>query len=66
MIIELDYIAGGDEYEEVVSLYQRDSAFRRWMMWRIGDGIVVQPLLGRPLRFIRVADALDSLLIQRA
>jgi len=66
IVIELDYIAGGDEYEEVVSLYHRDRTFRRWMMWRTGDGLVVQPLLGRPLRFARVADALDALIPQRA
>ena len=41
MTIELDACADGDEYEELLALYDRDCAFRRWMIWRSGDGIVV-------------------------
>jgi hypothetical protein len=66
MVVELDYSAEGEEYEEVISLYPQDSAFRRWMMWRGVGEIVVQPMMGRALRFAAVADALESLIPERA
>lgn len=62
MGIALDYCAGGDEYEEVLEFYPRGGAFRRWMMWRVAAGIVVQPLIGRPKRFATVAEALEKLI----
>ena len=66
MIVELDYSAEGEEYEEVLALYPQDSAFRRWMMWRgVGD-VVVQPMMGRAQRFRSVADALEHLIPARA
>ncbi len=60
--IELDAAEGDEEYEEIVSLSQRESAFRRWMMWRSCDGIVVQPMMGRPMLFDAMADALELLI----
>lgn len=66
MVVELDYTAEGEEYEEVLALYPQGSAFRRWMMWRgVGD-IVVQPMMGRAVRFASVADALEHLIPARA
>ncbi len=62
MVMELDYCAEGEEYEEVVALYPRDSAFRRWMMWRGPAGIVVQPMMGRASCFASMADALERLI----
>jgi hypothetical protein len=62
MTIELDYYAEGDEFEEVLEFYAPNSAFRRWMLWRAADGIVVQPIMGRPIHFITLADALEHLI----
>ena len=66
MVIELDYCAEGEEYEEVLAFYPRDSAFRRWMVWRGPRGIVVQPMMGRASCFESVAEALDRLIPARA
>lgn len=66
MVVELDYSSEGEEYEEVIALYPEDSAFRRWMMWRDISEIVVQPMMGRAIRFSSVADALEYLIPARA
>jgi hypothetical protein len=66
MVVELDYSAEGEEYEEVLALYPRDSSFRRWMVWRGACEVVVQPMLGRALRFASVAEALEHLIPARA
>jgi hypothetical protein len=66
MVVELDYCAEGEEYEEVVALYKPDSSFRRWMMWRSVSDIVVQPMMGRALHFASVAVALEHLIPVRA
>jgi hypothetical protein len=65
LAIELDVCADGDEYEELLGLYDKDRAFRRWMIWRSGDGIVVQPTMGRTMLFDCMADALDILIPAR-
>lgn len=62
MAIELDVCADGDEYEEVLGLYDHSCAFRRWMVWRSCDGIVVQPTMGRMMLFDFMADALELLI----
>jgi hypothetical protein len=62
MAIELDVCTDGDEYEELLGLYDKDRVFRRWMFWRSRDGIVVQPMMGRRMLFDRMADALDILI----
>lgn len=62
MTIELDVIADGDEYEEVLGLYDKACAFRRWMVWRSCDGIIVQPTMGRMMLFDHMADALEILI----
>jgi hypothetical protein len=62
MAIELDVCADGEEYEELLGLYDKDRAFRRWMIWRSCDGIMVQPTMGRRMLFDFMADALDILI----
>jgi hypothetical protein len=62
MAIDLDVCAEGDEYEELLGLYDKDRAFRRWMIWRSCDGIVVQPAMGRTMLFDFMADALEILI----
>lgn len=62
MEIELDVTAEGDEYEELLGLYYGASEYRRWMMWRSCDGIVVQPMMGRPMLFDTMAVALEVLI----
>jgi hypothetical protein len=62
MAIDLDVCVEGDEYEELLGLYDKDRAFRRWMVWRSCDGIVVQPTMGRAMLFDYMADALETLI----
>ena len=66
MVIELDYSAAGEEYEEVVALYPQNSLFRRWMMWRDLNGVIVQPMMGPATRSDSVAEALERLAPARA
>src|SRR5579864_1891649 len=66
MVVELDHCVEGDEYEEVVAFYSKDSQLRRWIVWRSAGDIVVQPLIGRSTRFGRVADALETLMPARS
>lgn len=66
MTVELDHCVEGEEYEEVVAFYARESQLRRWIIWRAADGIVVQPLIGRSRRFTSVADALETLVPARS
>ncbi len=65
MVIDLDVCADGDEYEEFVGIYDRGCAFRRWMIWRSCDGIVVQPAMGHPRLFDCMAEALEILIPAR-
>lgn len=62
MAIDLDVCADGDEYEELLGLYEKDRAFRRWMIWRSCEGIVVQPAMSRPMLFDFMNDALEMLI----
>src|SRR5579872_3957679 len=66
MVVELDHCVEGEEYEEVVAFYSRDSQLRRWILWRGTSAIVVQPLIGRSCRFGTVAEALESLIPARS
>ena len=61
MVIELDHSTAGEEYEEVVALYPQNSLFRRWMMWRDLNGVIVQPMMGPATRSDSVAEALERL-----
>src|ERR1039458_4700561 len=58
MWVELDYCADDRVYEEVLAFYPRDGEYRRWIMWNTGREVVVQPLLGRAVRFNSMAQAL--------
>ncbi len=62
MAIDLDVCADGDEYEELLGLYDKRRVFRRWMIWRSCDGIVVQPAMGRRMLFDVMGDALEFLI----
>jgi hypothetical protein len=62
MSIDLDVCADGDEYEELLGISDKDRAFRRWVLWRSGDGIVVQPAVGRPMLFDFMGDMLEFLI----
>ena len=62
MVIELDVCADEDEYEELLGLYDEGRAFRRWMIWRSSEGIVVQPAMGRPMLFDFMGDALEIMM----
>ena len=66
MVVELDHWVEGEEYEEVVAFYGKDSPLRRWILWRAASEIIVQPLIGRGRRFVSVADALESLIPARS
>ena len=66
MVVELDYCADDEEYEEVLALYKQGSSFRRWMMWRSVSEVVVQPMMGRALHFASVATALEHMIPVRA
>jgi hypothetical protein len=61
MVVELDHWVEGEEYEEVIAFYAKDSTLRRWILWRSATDFVVQPLIGRSSRFGSVADGLDRL-----
>ena len=62
MVVELDHWVEGDEYEEVVGFYTKDSPLRRWILWRSSSEVIVQPLIGRGRHFGSVADALESMI----
>ena len=62
MVVELDHWVEGDEYEEVVGFYTKDSPLRRWILWRSSSEVIVQPLIGRGRQFDSVADALESMI----
>jgi len=66
MVVELDHCVEGDEYEEVVAFYANKSRLRRWILWRSAEAVVVQPLIGRSMRFGCVADAIESLVPEKA
>ena len=51
MAVELDHCVEGEEYEEVIAFYAKDSQLRRWILWRSSGEIIVQPLIGRSCRF---------------
>jgi hypothetical protein len=62
MVVELDHCVDGREYEEIVVIYAKSGRFRRWNLSRSWDGVVVQPIIGRSMRFASVTDAVKALL----
>ncbi len=65
LAVDLDVCVDDDEYEETLGLYEPTCAFRRWMIWRSADGIVVQPAMGRTMLFDCMVDALEILIPPR-
>nr|WP_294551116.1 hypothetical protein [uncultured Rhodopila sp.] len=61
MAVHLDYGTDTEDYEEVLAILAADTGFCRWVMWREADCVVIQPLIGRSLRFSSVVDALEAL-----
>src|SRR5947209_19605573 len=61
MKVQLDHGVEGEEYEEVLAFSGQDGRVRQWLMWRNPDFVFVQPLIGRPLRYACVAEALEAL-----
>jgi hypothetical protein len=61
MAVELDYCVDGEDYEEVVTFHSLANHARMLILWRAPGQIVVQPLIGRPRRFVSVSDAVESL-----
>ncbi len=62
MSIDLDVCIDGEQYEELLGIYDNDRDFRRWMLWRSCDGIVVQPAMERAMLFDFVGDVLEILI----
>ena len=62
MVIELDHCVDGHEYEEIVIIYAKTGRRRCWNLWRSWEDVVVQPIIGRSMRFGSVTDAITALL----
>jgi hypothetical protein len=62
MTVELDFHVEDEEYEELLGIYDGNRPFRRWMIWRSCDGIVVQPAMGRTMLFDTMSDVLEILI----
>ena len=45
----------------IVAIYAKGAGVRRWNLWRSWDEVIVQPLIGRSMRFFSVAEATDAL-----
>jgi hypothetical protein len=65
MVMRLDHGSDDEEYEEVLAFYTRKSPLCRWIMWRTGGTVFVQPMIGRGQRYATVAEALESLMPQQ-
>jgi len=61
LLVELDHCVEGEEYEEVLAFYDRDSALRRWTLWRAADHLVVEPMTGKMARFAHLRATLAGL-----
>ena len=61
MTIELDIGEEGDDYEEMLSLYDPRQELLRWILWRSCDGIMVQAAAGRVMLFDQMMDVLAIL-----
>src|ERR1700761_3608525 len=60
--VDLDCAVADEVYEEMIGLFTRRTGIRRWTVWRSCNGIVVQPIVGRPRLFDSLAEALGGLL----
>jgi hypothetical protein len=57
MAIELD----SEEYEEILTFQAQRPGLQRWVMWRTGKDVIVQPLIGRPRRFPGVRAMIEAM-----
>jgi hypothetical protein len=61
MVVRVDHCAEDEEYEEVIEIHCGTSSASRLIMWRNGEAVFVQPLLGRKQEYSSVAEALEYL-----
>ncbi len=67
IVVELDRRVDGRLCDEVLAFYSQDRRQRRWLMWRLWDGIMVEHDADRSTRsFASVVDALEALLPARS
>lgn len=59
--IELDWHVDQTEYEEVITLALPGRTSAHCLLWRATDGIVVQPMVGRAMRYGTISNALDAI-----
>jgi len=62
MVVELDHYGDADQFEEALAFYRPNSRSRRWLIWRNPVSVIVQPGIGRSMRFDCLAAALDCLI----
>jgi hypothetical protein len=62
MVVELDHYGDVDQFEEAIAFYRPISQSRRWLIWRNPSSVVVQPGVGRSMRFNTLAGALERLI----
>ncbi len=61
MVVRLDHGSDSEEYEEVLALHIGTSNLCRWILWRDASAVFLQPLIGRPRRYLSVAGAFEAL-----
>ena len=59
LIVDIAYGTEDEEYEEVLALHAGGRL--RFVVWRQSDGIILQPMVGRPSRFPTVPSALAAM-----
>jgi hypothetical protein len=60
MLVRLDHGSETEEYEEVLAFRATWGRPRRCIMWRDGEAVYVQPLIGRTRRYGSVAEAIAT------
>jgi hypothetical protein len=61
MVVRLDHGSDTEEFEEVLALYIGETSLCRWIMWRNGAAVFVQPLIGKVREYHSVAEAFEDL-----
>lgn len=60
VVTEIDRVVGGEEYEEVLALYEHEGAWRKLTMWRTSAAIVLEPTLGQSRQCTTVWEAIEA------
>lgn len=60
LVTEIDHVVAGEEYEEVIALYDSDQSWRRLTLWRMAGSVMLQPASGPARRFPDINDALHA------